>query len=255
VIPIRERSGAVTGAVVVFKDISTIKELERLRKEWTSIVAHDLRQPLALISMNSALLATKVDSPEQQKRIARILDSVGRLNRMIADLLDLSRLEVKDLPLAREELDPGPFVQAVVDRARDTIGEREIRVSVSASLPHVQADPGRVEQILTNLLTNAAKYGENGTPIDVTVDHTDSEVVIAVTNRGPGIAPEDLPNLFQRFKRAERTHRKGVESIGLGLYITKGLVESHGGRIWAESIPGAETTFTLTLPQSASQVT
>jgi signal transduction histidine kinase len=116
-------------------------------------------------------------------------------------------------------------------------------------------DATRIEQVLDNLVSNAAKYGEIGADITIALERHDADFEVAVISRGAGIAPVDLPRVFQRFARSERERRRGVPGLGLGLYICKGLIEAHGGRIWAESIPGRTTTFRFTIPaapQSAS---
>jgi len=114
------------------------------------------------------------------------------------------------------------------------------------------ADPGRVEQVIANLLSNAYKYGAPGTEIRIDVEGREDEVEVTVTNRGRGIPPEELPRLFQRFARSKRSQAAGVAGIGLGLYICKGLVEAQRGRIWVESTPGETTTFHFTLPTRAA---
>jgi signal transduction histidine kinase len=116
------------------------------------------------------------------------------------------------------------------------------------------ADPNRVAQVLGNLLSNARKHGVPGTPITVGIAAKGALVEVRVSNQGPGIPPEEIPRLFTRFARARRAHAEGTPGLGLGLYIAKGLVEAQGGRIWAESVPGATTTFSFTLPVSPGAV-
>jgi signal transduction histidine kinase len=123
-----------------------------------------------------------------------------------------------------------------------------VQVSVQGVIPPLDADPGHIEQVLVNLLSNAAKYGREGCPIEVRVQAGASEVEVAVANQGPGIPPGELRRLFGRFCRSRSTPADRAPGIGLGLYIAKGLVEAHGGPIWAESIPGETTTFRFTLP-------
>jgi signal transduction histidine kinase len=157
---------------------------------------------------------------------------------MINDLLELSRLDAKQLALAKEPVDVGALVRAGVARAALTGGARPFEVRCPEALPPVSADPDRVAQVLDNLLSNALKYGAAGTPITVNVEARQDEVAVSVTNSGSGIAPEELPRLFRRFHRTDEARRSGVKGIGLGLYITRELVEAHGGRIDAESEPG-----------------
>ncbi len=122
------------------------------------------------------------------------------------------------------------------------------KVEVRGDIPHVQADPDQIEQVLTNLLSNAGKYSYPDTEITVEVEPRPREVMISVTNIGPGVLPEDRDKLFTRFHRTRQAQQEKVPGLGLGLYIAKGLVEAHGGRIWVESEPGKYATFRFTLP-------
>jgi PAS domain S-box-containing protein len=252
--PIRDADGGVVGAVLSFQDITPVRELERLRAEWSSIVAHDLRQPLHMIAVQTSLMLRGLDvqAPDDVRRaIAQIRDSVGRLNRMIGDLMDLSRLEARRLELARVRLDVPSVVHAAVERfAFDTAG-RSLEVRVHGAPPPAEIDPDRIAQVMDNLLTNAIKYGRPETVVVVDVEGGEGEVSVAVSNQGSGISRDDLPRLFHRFERTENVkqgRKAGVGGVGLGLYITRGLVEAHGGRITVQSTPGGTTTFRFTLP-------
>jgi PAS domain S-box-containing protein len=240
-----DTKGQVQGAVVVFEDITPQKELERLRSEWSSIVAHDLRQPLNAIAIHAQLIA--MGAPALEAPLKRISQAVGRLNRMVQDLLDLSQLEARRMVLTQQNVD----LRSVVDRSVDLVAAgtgRPFEVRVHGDPPRVTVDPDRIAQVLDNLLTNAVKYGASGTPIVVTIDVTDAGVGVAVTNEGAGVDPADVPHLFNRFYRVEGGRR--VKGVGLGLYIARELVEAHGGRMAAESLPGATTTFRFTLPRA-----
>lgn len=118
------------------------------------------------------------------------------------------------------------------------------------SLPFIDIDADRIVQVIDNLLSNAIKYGTPETPIEIEIAQRDLDIVVAVINQGPGIAPEDLPHLFQRFHRVGKDHNSHIKGIGLGLYIVQQLVEAHGGRVQAESAPGGKTTFRFTLPRA-----
>lgn len=243
--PIRDGEGAVLGAVVDLLDITPLKEQARMREEWTSVVAHDLRQPVTTISAYGALLARHSD-PSVRARAGHVLAANKRLDRMIADLLDVSRLEVHRLALDLRTVVLPPLLREVSERTIVETGADRIHVLAPEDLPAVRADPSRLDQALTNILVNAVKYGYADAPIRVSAWSTDGFVEIAVENRGPGILPADIPKLFQRFQRGGRVSR--VAGIGLGLYITRGIVEAHGGCIHAESVPGETTTFRFTIP-------
>jgi PAS domain S-box-containing protein len=242
--PIRD-GGAIVGAVVTLQDITPLKELARMREEWTSVVAHDLRQPVTTISAYGSLL-TRHGDPTVRTRAGHILASARRLDRMIADLLDFSRLEAHRLSLDLQAVEIPPLLRELAERTAVEARDRDVRVEAPDGLPAVRADPARLEQVIANLLSNAVKYGFSGTPIRLSARTAGEFVEIAVENRGPGIPEEELPRLFQKFRRSRRLSR--VAGIGLGLYIARGIVEAHGGRIWAESVPDDTTTFRLTVP-------
>jgi PAS domain S-box-containing protein len=249
-VPIRV-DARIVGAVVAYQDVTRLRELERLRDEWNSIVAHDLRQPVAVTTSYAQVLqryfGTELGERGEQI-VGHILQAARTLDRMIRDLLDISRIETQRLQLVPESIDPAKLVREVADRMSTEAADRPIRVRVAEPIPTLLADPTRIAQVVGNLLSNAVKYGEEGTDIHVEMQAVDGEVEVAVTNRGAGISPEDLPRLFTRFYRSGDAGAGRVEGLGLGLYISKGLVEAHGGRIWAESTPGEATIFRFRLP-------
>ena len=240
------------GAVVSFEDISTLKDFDQLRVEWNSLVAHDLRQPLSSITLYAQLAADQTaNHPALHKIMQRIREAARRLNRMIEDLLDYSRLETRQLTLSRHPVQLADLVREATDRMAPEAPNRPIELRVHGEPARIDIDADRIAQVMDNLLSNAIKYGEPATPIVVDVEGRADSIAVSVTNHGPGIAPDQLPYLFTRFQRAEETRHGGVKGIGLGLYISRGLVEAHGGHIVAESIPGRLTTFQFTLPLAA----
>lgn len=248
--PIRDADGSILGSVVIFEDISAAKELERLREEWTSVVAHDLRQPVTVIAGYAGLLARQSDQLAEplQRWVEHIAASAQQLSRMIADLLDASRIEARRLALERTVVDLHALIHAIVERTAEITAGHPVQIEIRGPLPAVSGDPGRLEQVLSNLLSNAAKYSYPNTEIRVEAERRDGLVEIAVCNRGEGIPPEELPKLFSRYHRTRQTVKQQVGGLGLGLYIARGLIEAQGGRIWAESIPGGITTFRFTVP-------
>jgi signal transduction histidine kinase len=248
--------GRRVGAVVVFQDIHLLKELERLREEWTAVIAHDLRQPVAGIALSAELLAT-FHARGQHERvptfIERIKQSTARLQRMIEDLLDASRIEAHRLSIDATPVDLGLLI-AWTCAGVPELKERALEWAPPSREIVACVDRHRVEQILTNLLTNACKYGDPDGPIGVELVLREQEAEIIVSNRGPGLEPEERATLFQRFARSREAKKAGVEGIGLGLYITKGLVEAHGGRIWVESTPHESTRFHFTLPRRGDAI-
>ncbi|MDC3988808.1 PAS domain S-box protein [Polyangium jinanense] len=243
--PIRDAHGHVLGAIATYEDITRLKRLEQLRDEWSSIVAHELRQPLTAIASHAALLA-RTEEPTQKRRAENISQSAARLNRLIGDLLDTTRIDAKQLELALEPTDLPSLVRGAVERA--SLGGRGV-VEVVGDVPRALADPTRIEQVLGNLLSNAVKYGAPDAPIHVWVEGTEEGARISVHNQGACIPAEDIPRLFQRFRRL---HKGPVLGVGLGLYVCRGIIEAHGGRIWVES-DDAGTTFRFTVPGAESE--
>jgi PAS domain S-box-containing protein len=249
--PIRNATGAIIGAVVVYQDVTRIRELERQREEWTWTVSHDLRQPATIIMGYASWLAKRLrdlDLIEDRTAAEHVLTAARTLNTMIDDLLDVSRIEAHRVAIERQPVDLPVLVRAHVDRMATTMRGHPVWVDVHGEISETEVDPRRIEQVMGNLLSNAAKYSAPETEIIVTVAQRDAEITVSVTNSGVGIVPEDMPRLFTRFYRTPRTQAGRVSGLGLGLYIAKGLVEAHGGHIWAESIPDQTTTFRFTLP-------
>jgi PAS domain S-box-containing protein len=246
--PITGPDGTAQGAVVAFEDITALKELERLRAEWSSVVAHDLRQPLAAISVSAVMTERATNDPKVLKNVERIIAAAKRMNRMVGDLMDLSRLEAHRLELLRQPVDVPALVRASVERYSLEAADRSFDVRVQGDVRHACADPDRVTQVMENLLTNAIKYGTAGSPIVVTIAHDGGDVVIAVTNEGRALMAEEIEHLFERFQRTDSAKRARIQGVGLGLYITRSLVEAHGGRMSAESTPQGTNTFRFTLP-------
>ncbi len=248
--PLRSPEGETLGAIAVFHDVSSLKELERLREEWTSVVAHDLRAPLTTIELSAELLKERGVDPGSIAALDRIRSGVRKLERMISDLLDSSRIEAKRLALSKATLDLATLVRTSVESIAPTFQGRDVNVDTPATPLLVDADPQRIDQVLTNLLTNAAKYGVPGTGISVSLRRADGAAEISVVNHGT-IPKDEIPLLFSRFHRTKSAREGGQLGLGLGLYICRGLVEAHGGRIWVESDKGL-TAFRVLLPTPAA---
>jgi len=168
---------------------------------------------------------------------------------MANDLMDASQLESKRLQVTLDRIDLSQLLHSVIQRVPGAATRVEIRTGPSGRL-FVKGDEHRLEQVVTNLLSNALKYSTPDTAIRIEVgeDQRNAQVQVSVTNRGPGISEHELPSLFARFVRSRAARTSATTGSGLGLYIAKGLIEAHGGRIWAESIPDETTTFHFTIP-------
>jgi signal transduction histidine kinase len=216
------------------------------RQELLGIVAHDLRSPLSAIAMKAGLLRRRADDENVRKQAESIGNVAMRMDLLIKSLLDAASIELGKLSVSRAPCD----VDEVVHEAMDTLGSlatpKSIHLDVRASeaVTVVLADRQRLLQVLTNLVGNAIKFALEGGDVTIATERIGAEIRFSVSDTGPGIASEDLPHVFDRFWKAERGGRKGS---GLGLYIAKGIVEAHGGRIWVDSQLGQGAKFYFTL--------
>ncbi|MBS2028198.1 MAG: HAMP domain-containing histidine kinase [Deltaproteobacteria bacterium] len=224
-------------------------ETERRQREWLALVAHDLRQPLSVIAMSAGLLGRGSRRRCPEEAAANIMRSVDQIDRMVNDLAAFSQLDARRLTLQRGRVDVVELLSGMLARVDGQLLGKPIRLATPAAEPApLSADPLRLEQVLWNLLSNAAKYSFPDSSIDVAVDIHPGEVRVAIANEGPGLAHAEQARLFQRFERLHRNQLPGVRGLGLGLYISRALVEQHGGRIWVESTPGFTTRFHVALP-------
>ena len=248
--PIYAPDGQLLGAVSTYTDITQLHQLQEQRELFIHMVSHDLRLPLSVVQGHAQLLQDDAETLQLQDMlqpsIAAILRATQRMNGMIQDLVDSARAEVGELLLQREAVDLHAYLSNYLDRMRTAMNIARIHLELPDNLPPVSADYGRLERIITNLLTNALKYSMPDTSVMIRAQREDAMVVVSVTDRGHGISPEEVTHLFERYYRIQREH--DTEGLGLGLYITKRMVEAHGGRIWVESAVGKGSTFFFTLP-------
>ena len=250
---IRSEEGQVESVVVTLQDMTALEELDRLRAEFLGMVSHELRAPLTSIKGSAAtVLGSSADlDPAVVRQFFRIIDEqADHMHDLVADLLDVARIETGTLPVTPEPAE----VAVLVDRARSTFtsagGRNNLAIDIPPDLPLVMADRRRIVQVVGNLLSNAAKHSSESSVITVTAVRGDVHVAVSVADEGRGIPSERLPYLFRKFTRTDGDDLgSGVAGSGLGLAICKGIVEAHGGRIWAESEgPGMGARFTFTIP-------
>jgi signal transduction histidine kinase len=224
-------------------------EIERLRAEWNSVIAHDLGQPIAGIMINAQLLAQQIAAASAlHKPSLHILSCARRLNRLVRELVDYSQLQTRQIELSRDRVDLLQLLSMSIESVAHDAPDRRFDVRARGEVPPIRADADRLAQVLDNLLSNAVKYGQPASTIEVEVGAVDGMVTVAVTNQGMGIDAEELPQLFHRFARTDKARKSGVKGLGLGLYIVRELIEAHGGEVEASSTPGGTTTFVFTLP-------
>lgn len=241
--------GRLVGAVLVLRPLGRRERLAASGIEVVSTVSHELRSPLTSVKGYTSLLLNRWDRlTDQQKRsmLEQVQSDADRVTRLVTELLDISRLETGKLRLRSQMVEMGRLCVSVVDKVGLAYPELEVVIDSPPGLPRVYADADKVEQVLTNLLENAAKYADSP-QVRLTVSDNPErrELSVAVSDAGRGISPTDLPRLFTKFFRGAEGRPSGT---GLGLYIARGLVEAHGGRLSAGSRPGEGSTFTFTLP-------
>lgn len=249
--PIRTPDGRLLGAVLVLTDVTAQYELQAQQEELVQAISHDLRAPLTVIQGHAQMMLRGPESTSLGTRTRRSAEAIilasRQMNSMIQDLVDSTRMESGQLRLEKTAVNLEDFIAQMLDRLRGILDVDRIQVKVEQGLLPVFADRGRLERILINLLTNAIKYSEPGTKIIVAVSSYQAAVLVSVSDQGSGIPPEALDSLFEKYSRPAKG-RKRADSLGLGLYITRGLVQAHSGRIWVESEVGRGSTFSFTLP-------
>jgi len=241
-----------SGAVIVLHDITELRKLERVRRDFVANVSHELRTPLTAIQgFAETLLAGAIDDPQNRIRFLEIiLEHSRRLARLTDDLLKLSKMDADRLELEISRLGVRQFVESCVETAQRPAGEKDLRISVNLSnhLPDIAADRRRLAEVLQNLLDNAIQYTTPGGQIILSASASASEVTFIVSDTGIGIPRADQPRIFERFYRVDAARSREVGGTGLGLAIAKHLVEAHGGRIWVESEVGQGSRFYFTVP-------
>jgi signal transduction histidine kinase/DNA-binding response OmpR family regulator len=229
------------------------KVLDRLKSDFVAVVSHEIRTPLTSVKGAIELLSDDryFQNGEQQTKLLTIAHAnAERLLVLINDILDFSKLESASLPMSIERQRLEPVVQQAAHNLRTLIEERRIHLDLLLpdELPELMMDANRVAQVLTNLLSNAIKFSPVSGRIEIQAERWEEGVRIGVRDHGEGIAPQDLGKLFRKFSQIDSTATRKAGGTGLGLVISKGIVEQHGGRIWVESMPGVGSTFFFTLP-------
>jgi PAS domain S-box-containing protein len=250
--PIYSTRGTITGAIAIIQDITPLHDVEKMRSEFLGMVSHELRTPLTAIK---GAAATMLGSPEplsveETRELFQVIDEqADRLRDLVSNLLDMTHIEAGRLSVSPEPTD----LHAILDEAQASYirsgSTQTLEIAAPDDLPPVKADPGRIVQVISNLLANAAKLSPPTAPIVLDVEHDALSVTLHVRDQGRGIAKEKIHHLFKKFAHLHEDEGQRLSGTGLGLAICKGIVEAHGGRIWAESAgEGQGATFSFTMP-------
>jgi two-component system phosphate regulon sensor histidine kinase PhoR len=249
---VRARRSPVSGVWLVLEDVSELRRLQRIRAEFIDNLSHELRTPLTTISLLAETAARDAEtaSPRLRDRISKIEVETGHLTQMVNELLDLSKIESGTAQLMLDDVDLVRLARATAERLR-LFAERQglrIELDLPDHVAPVRGDEDRLGQVLVNLLHNAVKFSPNGGVITVGVSDELDRIRVWVRDPGIGVPKADLARIFERFYKVDRARVRGRGGTGLGLSISRHVVESHGGRIWAESEEGSGSTFIFTVP-------
>lgn len=246
---VMDESGNVALSILISRDVTELRQLEQTKEEFLSLISHDLRNPLTVIQGQAYILkqtlAKAALAAGARQSLDFILHSAQRMNSMIQNLVESARLEAGQQELEMQPVSLDLFISDLLQRQTQKEWQR-VRTQVPTGFPQVHADPDSLDRILVNLLANSLKFSSHGSHVLVRATHNSHEATVFVTDKGKGIAPSEIPNIFDRFYRTKGGQK--TPGLGLGLYITKLLVEAHGGQICADSEPGKGSTFYFTLP-------
>ncbi len=245
----------VRGAVAVFRDMTEERQHDKLRKDFIANVSHELRTPISMLQGYSEAIIDDIAATEAEKKeIAQIIyDESLRMGRLVNELLDLARMEAGYVSLEKMEIDVDEFFNRVVRKFQGLSREREIELQITTPdhPVYVNADPDRLEQVMTNLVDNAIRHTDKGGLVTVIVKDQEGGILVEVKDTGTGIPKEDLPFVFERFYKADKARTRGRSGTGLGLAIAKNIVDSHGGKISVHSKMNEGTTFSFHIPRNS----
>jgi two-component system sensor histidine kinase ResE len=247
-------SGAILGSVGILQDISQAEQLEKMRRDFVANVSHELRTPLTVIrGYTEALLDEVIDEKDEPDKYYQIIrQETLRLERLIVDLLDLSRLQSGKVELDMESVDLETISRSVLEKFRSLAGEKQVQLTLRPdSTPFsVLGDGDRLEQLLIIFIDNALRHTNQGGEISVDLKEEGQEARVRISDTGEGIPEEDLPYIWERFYKVDKAHTPSLGGTGLGLYIAREIIHLHGGATWVESRPGEGAAFEFTLKKA-----
>ncbi len=252
---IKNEKKEIIGAVVSFRDITKEREIDRIKSEFVSLASHQLRTPVTIIKWGAESLLKSIGDKLKEKdkvQVDRIYRGSNRMIELVNDLLNVSRLESGRLAFKKEEMQLEELVDKVAEEYKPYLEKKKAKLLVTKpekSLPKVDVDPEKIRQVVIILLDNAIKYSPEGSEIKIKIEQKDKEILYSTSDQGVGVPKKQQEKVFSRFFRADNVSQK--PGTGLGLYLAKGLVEAHGGKIWFESEEDKGTTFYFTLPCKA----
>jgi signal transduction histidine kinase len=255
--PLLSSEGTLLNVIALVRDITRFREADELKSTFISVVSHELKTPVALIKGYVSTLRREDASWDREvvkDSLEVIEEEADRLTELIENLLDASRLQAGALSINLTDLALDALVGRVADRFKTQTHTHTIVVDFPAQFPLILGDEDRLEQVLSNLISNAIKYSPEGGEIRITGQILPEQVVICVSDQGPGIAAGDIPYVFDRFYRASDASRT-TKGAGLGLYLARAVVEAHGGRIWVDPKPGAGARICFSLPREVERKT
>jgi two-component system phosphate regulon sensor histidine kinase PhoR len=238
------------GCLMHIQDLTELRRLEMVRRDFISNISHELRTPIASVkALAETLSEGAIEDPTVAKDfLNRINIEMDKLAQMVQELAELSHIESGEAPLNKRRFNIADAIGHVVDRLRAQADRAGLNFdfAIPSDLPEVMADEARVEQVLVNLIHNAIKFTPSGGKISISAKARDADILVSVADTGPGISPDDLPRIFERFYKADKSRTS--KGTGLGLAIAKHIIEAHGGKIWADSVERKGSTFSFTLP-------